>query len=103
MHVHRVGKPRRPSSAFQHREQGCAGRWRLLSGWASLTLGTNIAASSGAYTRSARLVGDRVFLRGALINNGGSTSATLATIPSGMSPTATVAQPGVCGLSGPRT
>lgn len=71
------------------------GHWEVVAGqqdtgWQPLSLSANIA--SGGYGASARLVGDRVWLKGYLQNNTGSTdSGTVATIPSGMRPSATLA------------
>jgi hypothetical protein len=60
------------------------------TGSVALSLASNIA--SGGYGASAQLLGGRVWLKGTLTNNTGSTdSGTLATIPSGLRPTANVA------------
>lgn len=59
------------------------------SGWVPLTLSSGIGAYYGDRTPSARLLGDRVELKGSLQNNTGATIAagtTVATIPSGYRP-----------------
>lgn len=71
--------------------------WAIASGqqdtgWLALSLTSGFAALGGAYTPAARLIGDRVFLRGA-VNNGSAGSfgnAAFATIPSGLRPASTV-------------
>lgn len=63
----------------------------LVGVWQGLTLGSGVTGSG--YTPSARLQGDTTRLKGGLLNSSGSTitaGATLATIPSGLRPTATL-------------
>lgn len=61
------------------------------SGWEAITPGTGII--NGGVFDGARLEGDRVFLRGNLNNNSGSTistGVTIGTIPSGLRPLGSV-------------
>jgi hypothetical protein len=71
--------------------------WRIVSGrqdtgWVNLSLGTGMA-THGSETPGGRLVGDRVFLRGAIDQSSGS-AATLGTLPASMKPAVNVLFPG---------
>lgn len=63
------------------------------TGWVTLSLGTGMATHGGD-TPAGRLVGDRVRLRGAIDQSGGSASS-LATLPASMKPTVATLLPGV--------
>ena len=75
-------------------ELQCDGaNWNMVSGeqdtgWVALTLGGSVASSG--YTPSARLIGDRVYLKGGLQYTGGGSSTVTATVPAGLRPFATV-------------
>jgi hypothetical protein len=62
------------------------------TGWVNLTLGSGMA-THGSDTPAARLVGDRVTLRGAIDQSSGSAS-TLATVPAAMKPSGATFLPG---------
>jgi hypothetical protein len=75
--------------------QSFASTWVIVSGqqdsgWQAASIASGF--SSGGYGAAARMVGDRVWLRGTVTNNSGSTSSgvTVATIPSGLRPTTTI-------------
>ena len=64
---------------------------QIDTGWKPLTLASGVAAAGGAYTPSARLQGDRVWLKGAIyLGSAVSGGATIATLPAGMTPSETV-------------
>lgn len=54
--------------------------------WVNLTLESGITTTVGAYTPAARLVGDKVELRGAITNTNGTAALFVAVLPSGMRP-----------------
>jgi hypothetical protein len=62
------------------------------TGWLALTLTTNVGTRAASATPAARLIGDRVFLRGAPQNNTGVTinQTTIFTAPAGLRPSTTV-------------
>lgn len=61
---------------------------KLVAGtWQALTLGTGVSAGGAGYTPSARLVGDRVELKGEMT---GTSITAWATIPTALRPSSTV-------------
>lgn len=76
--------------------QGSA--WLLISAsaltYTSVTLASGVSAFSGDYTPSARVEGDRVWLRGTVENTSGgniTANTTIFTLPSGMAPSVSTA------------
>lgn len=69
--------------------------WRIIagqqdSGWLTIGLPTNWGTPTGYAALAARVVGDRVLLRGAAQNNTAGSSTFSSTIPAAASPTSTV-------------
>jgi hypothetical protein len=64
------------------------------TGWVALTLATNVSAQAGYYVPSARLIGDRVWLKGAAVDSAayGGTPFLFATLPVGLRPSSTIGE-----------